>query len=617
MKIKKLIAMILCVCMLASVLTIVSSAEENSVTISFADTSTRVSQDTESQVWSQNGITVTGNKAKSTNDVKDYSNPARFYKSSTVTVEYANMTKIVIDAPTNESGKYANAWVDSCADTAATATVDGATVTITFAEPVDTFTMAMAAQGRAYEMTVYYAVEGGATKKTPANLTTDIGIMYCGALGQYEGVTTLITATGDYSFTWDKFAVFEKVDGNVYKVIQAGGGSQTVVNVTLTEGQFIIAANAGNDWPSLTQGTGWWTGQSNSHGVPYEECPNFCSAHITAWFATVGSLEVGTEYEVVGIDLANPVVDTSYVVDFDSDPTYGYTKADYVTYSYLTPAYEGVNGGSDESTLTIEEAIALGESMEHNTYTDIKYYVTGVIESVYNTQYGNMYIVDDAGNRLTIYGTYSADGELRYDALETKPVAGDTVVILGIVGQYNGTAQIKNGWIVNHTPGEGGNEEETPDPEADSILTIEEAIALGESKTHNVYTENKYYVTGTITEIYNEQYGNMKITDEDGNILTVYGTYSADGEVRFDSMETKPVVGDVVTVYGIVGQYNGVAQVKNGWITAINPEVEGDESDTGNGEGTPEMGDASIAVVAVVMLVAMAGVAVVYRRRRA
>ena len=33
-----------------------------------------------------------------------------------------------------------------------------------------------------------------------------------------------------------------------------------------------------------------------------------------------------------------------------------------------------------------------------------------------------------------------------------KPVAGDTVKIYGIVGQFNGTAQIKNGWIVEHTP---------------------------------------------------------------------------------------------------------------------------------------------------------------------
>ena len=45
--------------------------------------------------------------------------------------------------------------------------------------------------------------------------------------------------------------------------------------------------------------------------------------------------------------------------------------------------------------------------------------------------------------------------------------------------------------------------------------------------------------------------------------------YNADGTVRFDAMETKPAVGDTVTIYGIVGQYTGTAQVKNGWIVKI------------------------------------------------
>ena len=112
-------------------------------------------------------------------------------------------------------------------------------------------------------------------------------------------------------------------------------------------------------------------------------------------------------------------------------------------------------------------------------------------------------------------------------------------------------------------PGEGGGDEPQPPK---NLLSIEEAIAMGSAMEHNVYTEEKYYVTGVITEVYNTQYGNMKLADEAGNILTIYGTYSADGELRYDAMEVKPVAGDIVTIYGIVGQYNGTAQIKNGWI---------------------------------------------------
>ena len=242
---------------------------------------------------------------------------------------------------------------------------------------------------------------------------------------------------------------------------------------------------------------------------------------------------------------------------------------------------------ADDDVLTVEEAIAMGSAMEHNVYTEQKYYVTGVITEVYNTMYGNMKITDDAGNILTVYGTFSADGELRYDAMEVKPVAGDTVTVYGIVGQYNGTPQIKNGWITEHIPGEGGDIGGGDDPvdppvdPAENTLTILEAIEMGSAMAHNTYTEDKYYVTGVISEVYNDVYGNMRLIDEAGNILTIYGTYSADGELRYDAMEVKPVAGDTVTIYGIVGQYNDVPQIKNGWITAHTP---GEGGDIGGGD---------------------------------
>ena len=233
-----------------------------------------------------------------------------------------------------------------------------------------------------------------------------------------------------------------------------------------------------------------------------------------------------------------------------------------------TPVDPPVSGDPEADTeLSISDAIALGASKEHNVYTEGKYYVSGVITEVYNTQYGNMKITDEAGNILTIYGSYSADGSARYDALEVKPVAGDTVKIYGIIGQYNGTPQIKNGWIVEHTPGDTPVDPPvSDDPAADTLLSIADAIALGLSKEHNVFTEGKYYVSGVITEVYNTQYGNMRIKDADGNILTIYGSYSADGSTRYDALEVKPVAGDTVKIYGIIGQYSGTAQVKNGWI---------------------------------------------------
>ena len=104
------------------------------------------------------------------------------------------------------------------------------------------------------------------------------------------------------------------------------------------------------------------------------------------------------------------------------------------------------------------------------------------------------------------------------------------------------------------------------DPAANSTLTIAQAIEVGKSRNNNVYTENKYYVQGQVKEIQNDVYGNLVLTDGTNDIL-VYGTWSEDGNTRFDKLANKPAVGDTIKVYGIIGKYNNAAQMKNGWIT--------------------------------------------------
>ena len=114
-------------------------AEETVVTITFDDTSKRTVLTTEQQVWVENGITVINDKAGSTSNVADYSNPVRFYKNSTVTVECAGMTKIVWDASGTLQAGYLQKSIKAAGDSNVTVTVSGKIVTIEFAEPVNTF----------------------------------------------------------------------------------------------------------------------------------------------------------------------------------------------------------------------------------------------------------------------------------------------------------------------------------------------------------------------------------------------------------------------------------------------------------------------------------------------
>ena len=120
--------------------------------ISFADKANRTEYSTEKQVWVQNGITVTNEKAASTSNVGDYANPGRFYKGSSLTIACNGMTKIEIDVKGVEAAKV-SAWLTV---TGATAVQNGDIVTITFEAPVNTFTYAeLGAQVRANSFTVY------------------------------------------------------------------------------------------------------------------------------------------------------------------------------------------------------------------------------------------------------------------------------------------------------------------------------------------------------------------------------------------------------------------------------------------------------------------------------
>ena len=125
-------------------------------TISFANVSNRTEFSGERQVWAQNGVTVTNNKASSKNAVADYSNPARFYMSSSLTIEYSGeIVMLVFDCAYTDK-----AFLATDAINGATVTVDasGKVCTIVLDEPATSFTIAsLPRQIRANSIKVYTA----------------------------------------------------------------------------------------------------------------------------------------------------------------------------------------------------------------------------------------------------------------------------------------------------------------------------------------------------------------------------------------------------------------------------------------------------------------------------
>ncbi len=127
----------------------------NEATLSFADVANRVSWDSNKQVWSANGITLTNNKGASTSNIADYSAPARFYKSSEIIVECEKaMTKIEFAC---NNASYAAALQSSLGSTPST--IDGSSVIVEFDTATTSFTIASLTGGqvRMNSLTVTFA----------------------------------------------------------------------------------------------------------------------------------------------------------------------------------------------------------------------------------------------------------------------------------------------------------------------------------------------------------------------------------------------------------------------------------------------------------------------------
>lgn len=93
-------------------------------------------------------------------------------------------------------------------------------------------------------------------------------------------------------------------------------------------------------------------------------------------------------------------------------------------------------GTTVEYPLTsIPDLLAIANALPDNGETATAYYVKGTITEIFNTTYGNMYIQDEQGNTLYVYGMSDANSD-KYNGMATPPQVGDTVVITGILKKF-------------------------------------------------------------------------------------------------------------------------------------------------------------------------------------
>ena len=199
----------------------------------------------------------------------------------------------------------------------------------------------------------------------------------------------------------------------------------------------------------------------------------------------------------------------------------------------------------------------MADALGAGNYTTGKFYMTVIVESVYNTQYGNANVKDANGDAYVIYGLYSADGTTRYDALSYKPVAGDELTVYGVVGSYAKEGvlqsyQMKNGWI---------DEVVAHDHVYEAVVTAPTCTADGYT-THtcticqNTYKDGETVALGHTTENgVCENCGQEISSDNPGLTAKSYAHTLAKGSVAYNS---------AVTFSGVAWTFTGESSY-TGW----------------------------------------------------
>jgi len=250
-----------------------------------------------------------------------------------------------------------------------------------------------------------------------------------------------------------------------------------------------------------------------------------------------------------------------------------YTGVDGVTvvWSMEDTAYATLNDNvltaaavNESATLNVTATFTCGGvSGEKNFAITMVGYTETLQAAVANFSLGDNATIyfEEVVNLVTDYGigmtiSWAFKGEYASTLVDNVLTASNVVETLTLVATFTyNTATVTEEYTVEVI--------EIP------TLTIPEALELGVANGENVYTEEEYLISGTITGYYenanSETRGLVYITDEEDNRILVYGLYDADGNAYSDMIE-KPIIGYTITVRSTVGNYRGTAQLRNAVI---------------------------------------------------
>ena len=286
--------------------------------------------------------------------------------------------------------------------------------------------------------------------------------------------------------------------------------------------------------------------------------------HISASVASAYRLD---DLKVVASTEAGKTIDTSNGVDLGTGS-----------------GEEGGETGGEEGGEAVISEVSIVDFLAAETGNGKNYRLRGKIESIVNDTYGNFYLQDGTG-RVYVYGltsTLQSGNDKSFSSLGLRP--GDIVTIVGQRDRY------ENAKVEDQKDQVSGAYWESDCKSTDVTLTE----FLSKEVASNIFESQYYRLTGVVSEIVNDTYGNFYLKEDAGDTYVyVYGLTQAPvakNDKSFANLGIK--AGDIVTIAGQRGRFENAKvedqkdQVANAYIISVTSVGGGEEGgNTGGEEG--------------------------------
>ncbi|MDO4195591.1 MAG: hypothetical protein Q4D33_05495, partial [Prevotellaceae bacterium] len=358
-------------------------------------------------------------------------------------------------------------------------------------------------------------------------------------------------------------------------VITMGASAQTkidfndIASLGLSTADFVTVPNGDseNTYYEITAGEGT-TGVIGDSNVKITVAQNESKTTAKIWKTTSGAYEFRTyKGHTVTIALKNGKsivkiagnggAQLNYSGDPKAEVVVNLTETAKIKSLEITASGESV----DPEPQPEVEHITIADFLD-NADTETTYELTGTVQNIKNTLYGNFDLVEN-GASIYIYGLLDLEGNAKnFESLGITE--GTVITVTGVYYEYAAadgtvTPEIKNAQLVRI---ESGNVDpvDPVDPDQPQTVTVTEALNIINGLADGTTTTEEYVLEGTITTLdeISTQYGNATFMLSDGaQEIKVFRCKDLGNQKFTDENAIK--VGDKVKLQGKLQKY-----VKNG-----------------------------------------------------